>query len=68
MNMNRWQRFLLLALGTFCVVQTSSRASDWPGWRGPTGLGSTEEKDLPLTWDGKPPVRLMANGVYGRNA
>src|SRR6516164_4926255 len=28
-------------------------AADWPGWRGPTGLGYTEEKDLPLTWDAK---------------
>jgi outer membrane protein assembly factor BamB len=26
---------------------------DWPGFRGPTGLGYTDEKDLPLTWDGK---------------
>ncbi len=30
-----------------------SSAGDWPGWRGPTGLGYTEEKDLPLTWDAK---------------
>ena len=28
-------------------------AGDWPGWRGPTGLGYTEEKNLPLTWDAK---------------
>ncbi len=28
-------------------------AGDWPGWRGPTGVGYTDEKDLPLTWDGK---------------
>src|SRR4051812_5854299 len=31
----------------------SSRAGDWPGWRGPTGMGHTSEKDLPLTWGGK---------------
>ena len=30
-----------------------SIASDWPGWRGPTGLGCCDEKDLPLTWNGK---------------
>lgn len=24
----------------------------WPGWRGPTGLGTTDEKNLPLTWGG----------------
>ena len=28
-------------------------SADWPGWRGPTGLGYTDEKDLPLTWNGK---------------
>jgi len=30
-----------------------SGAGDWPAWRGPTGLGFTDEKDLPLTWNGK---------------
>ena len=29
------------------------RAGNWPGWRGPTGMGTTDEKDLPLTWDAK---------------
>ncbi|HUT36787.1 MAG TPA: PQQ-binding-like beta-propeller repeat protein [Planctomycetota bacterium] len=28
-------------------------AGNWPGWRGPTGMGTTDEKDLPLKWDGK---------------
>ena len=28
-------------------------AGDWPGWRGPTGTGFSDEKDLPLKWDGK---------------
>lgn len=28
-------------------------AGDWPGWRGPTGQGYTDEESLPLTWDGK---------------
>lgn len=32
---------------------TGARASDWPGWRGPTGVGTSDAKDLPLTWDGK---------------
>jgi len=30
-----------------------SHAGDWPGWRGPTGLGYTDEKDLPLKWNAK---------------
>jgi outer membrane protein assembly factor BamB len=31
----------------------TARAGDWPGWRGPTGCGYADEKDLPLAWDGK---------------
>jgi len=34
-------------------VAAMGRAGNWPGWRGPTGAGTTDEKDLPLTWDGK---------------
>jgi outer membrane protein assembly factor BamB len=30
-----------------------AQAGDWPAWRGPTGAGLTEAKDLPLTWGGK---------------
>jgi RNA polymerase sigma factor (sigma-70 family) len=25
----------------------------WPQWRGPTGMGHSDEKDLPLTWDAR---------------
>jgi outer membrane protein assembly factor BamB len=35
------------------ATATVARADDWPGWRGPTGLGTTGAKDLPLTWGGK---------------
>jgi outer membrane protein assembly factor BamB len=35
------------------MVPTAGLAGDtWPGWRGPTGLGLSDEKDLPLTWGG----------------
>lgn len=27
--------------------------ADWPGWRGPTGMGHTSAKNLPLVWGGK---------------
>src|SRR5439155_16265158 len=42
-----------LAVGILGAVQAGSWAADWPGWRGPTGLGYTDEKDLPLTWNAK---------------
>jgi outer membrane protein assembly factor BamB len=35
------------------LIAMPSLAEDWPGWRGPTGLGYSKEKNLPLTWDGK---------------
>jgi outer membrane protein assembly factor BamB len=35
------------------LVSSPAPAGDWPGWRGPTGQGVSEEKDLPLTWNGK---------------
>ncbi len=38
--------FLLLA-------RAQLQAGDkWPGWRGPTGMGFTDEKGLPLNWGG----------------
>jgi outer membrane protein assembly factor BamB len=41
----------LLALAL--TIPTPVMAGDtWPGWRGPTGLGISDEKDLPLTWGG----------------
>ena len=36
-----------------CAWPNAARASDWPSWRGPAGTGYTDEKDLPLTWNGK---------------
>ncbi len=38
---------------TFWVIANGSLAAgeDWPGYRGPTGMGLSSESDLPLTWD-----------------
>jgi outer membrane protein assembly factor BamB len=44
---------VLLYAGLLFGSEGIGRADEWPGWRGPTGLGTTEEKDLPLTWNGK---------------
>jgi outer membrane protein assembly factor BamB len=35
------------------------RGGDWPGWRGPTGDGLSDEKDLPLTWGGKANAHVL---------
>lgn len=41
-----------LALPLLLAVATL-QAEDWPGWRGPTGQGQSQEKALPLMWSGK---------------
>jgi outer membrane protein assembly factor BamB len=40
-------------LGTLALTFTLAApalAADWPAWRGPTGQGHSDEKNLPLTW------------------
>jgi outer membrane protein assembly factor BamB len=44
-------RPLLALLLAGCAA--AAVAADWPGWRGPGGMGQTAEKNLPLTWGGK---------------
>jgi outer membrane protein assembly factor BamB len=35
------------------TIAPAPAAENWPGWRGPTGMGHTDERDLPLVWGGK---------------
>jgi len=39
--------------GAQLICPASAHAGDWPGWRGPTGCGTTDETNLTLKWDGK---------------
>jgi outer membrane protein assembly factor BamB len=39
--------------GILAFLSGAARADDWPQFRGPTGLGYTTEKNLPLRWGGK---------------
>ncbi len=49
-----WTMLVLLVwTGAELAPAAAARAGDWPGWRGPTGCGTTAEKDLILKWDGK---------------
>ena len=43
---------ILYCLLLFLVVMPppSLRAGNWPGWRGPEGIGVSADKDLPLRW------------------
>src|SRR5580658_2635015 len=40
-------------------ISASGLATDWPSWRGPTGQGISDEKDLPLTWGGKDETNVL---------
>jgi outer membrane protein assembly factor BamB len=51
MTMKRFALVLIAVLGP------SVRAADWPAWRGPSGQGFCEEKNLPLKWSDKENVR-----------
>ena len=48
-------RIVFLAVLTFAIGlvdgQLAHSADDWPQFRGPTGLGYTDEKNLPVEWD-----------------
>jgi len=38
------------ALSAACGAASPCFAENWPGFRGPTGQGISQEKNLPLTW------------------
>ncbi len=49
---------LCFALAFVFFAATSSHASDWPQFRGPTGLGYADAQNLPLTWNAKSNVNI----------
>jgi outer membrane protein assembly factor BamB len=40
------------------LFSLATHASDWPQFRGPTGLGYTEEKNLPLNWNARSNINI----------
>ena len=52
-------RFPLVAVGVvFACSATSSRANDWPQWRGPDRTGVSKETGLLKTWPKDGPAKL----------
>ncbi len=47
----------LAALCILLLISAPTRAAEWPAWRGPTGQGFCEEKNIPLTWSDKENVK-----------
>lgn len=48
-----------LGLLLSALVAGVAAGADWPGWRGPTGMGQVEDKNLPLTWGGKADANVL---------
>jgi deoxyribose-phosphate aldolase len=46
-------RALLACAILFLTALPALAGENWPCWRGPTGMGLSDETDLPLTWGGK---------------
>lgn len=44
-------RFLLTLASLTLIVTTTTRAADWPGYRGPGGQGISPTSNPPLTWN-----------------
>ena len=57
----------IIAAGLLAAEPARTSAENWAGWRGPSGVGATSEKDLPLTWNGKTNENVLwkvaVNGV-----
>jgi outer membrane protein assembly factor BamB len=51
-------RWLLLA--AVLLLPAAGRAENWSGWRGPSGLGHSADKNPPLTWSETESVRWKA--------
>jgi outer membrane protein assembly factor BamB len=49
----------LPSLLVLSILASAIPAKDWPGWRGPTGQGHYDGKDLPLTWGGKEQENIL---------
>src|SRR5258706_504450 len=53
-------RPLLYAVVTTAIFHAAARAGDhWPAWRGPSGDGHSDEKNLPLSWGGKQQENIL---------
>lgn len=46
-------RKFLTTLALFVLLCSFTQAADWPAWRGPSGQGFCEEKNILLKWNGK---------------
>jgi outer membrane protein assembly factor BamB len=55
----RWTFPVASSLLFALLLSGQLTAADWPGWRGPTGQGIADERNLPLTWGGKDATNVL---------
>src|SRR6516164_5694776 len=48
-----------LTLCALFLLAGPACSGDWPGWRGPTGMGTADVKGLPLTWGGRDHANIL---------
>lgn len=64
--MSRKDLLILGFIGVSLSWLSAARAGEhWPGWRGPTGVGAADGKNLPLTWGGKDQENLLWKSPVG---
>src|SRR5260370_36160961 len=49
-----------LLILSWLLVAASASAEYWPGWRGPHGDGTSDDKNVPLEWSAPKNVRWKA--------
>lgn len=52
-------RVIFLAAAGLYMPALLAAGEHWPGWRGPTGMGITDEASLPIRWGGKTNENLL---------
>jgi outer membrane protein assembly factor BamB len=57
MHYPRFIRPGFIGILVFCALGSAAAWANWPGWRGPDGLGTAGSGNLPLTWSATENVR-----------
>ena len=50
--MRRWVFFFCVIAGVQLAHSGIALGENWPGWRGPRGDGTSQEKGVPVRWNG----------------
>ena len=51
----------------FLLLTIAANGENWPQFRGPTGLGYSTERELPLTWNAKSGENIAWRAALPKN-